>query len=291
MTPDQLITFSHVAEHQNISHAAVALHLSQPAVSGQLQALQTSFGEPLYHRQGRGIALTPAGQRLVVIANQIRDAMRQARAQKSAAQALETGLLRIGASTTPASYLLPEVVARFRRQHPGVAVQLVTGNTSEILTRIPELDLAVIEGEPDTNQLAKYTAIRWQTDEVVAVLRRDHPLAARSCLKLSDLADQSLVMREDGSGVRHMVMRALGQIGVFPPDYLELAGVEGIKQGVRAGLGVGFVSRLSLSHENQELIGVPLAPALIRTIRILLPQAPQQSRAAQVFIEQLPASE
>lgn len=291
MTPDQLITFSHVAEHQNISHAAVALHLSQPAVSGQLQALQTSFGEPLYHRQGRGIALTPAGQRLVVIANQIRDAMRQARAQKSAAQALETGLLRIGASTTPASYLLPEVVARFRRQHPGVAVQLVTGNTSEILTRIPELDLAVIEGEPDTNQLAKYTAIRWQTDEVVAVLRRDHPLAARSCLKLSDLADQSLVMREDGSGVRHMVMKALGQIGVFPPDYLELAGVEGIKQGVRAGLGVGFVSRLSLSHENQELIGVPLAPALIRTIRILLPQAPQQSRAAQVFIEQLPASE
>lgn len=291
MTPDQLITFSHVAEHQNISHAAVVLHLSQPAVSGQLQALQTSFGEPLYHRQGRGIALTPAGQRLVVIANQIRDAMRQARAQKSAAQALETGLLRIGASTTPASYLLPEVVARFRRQHPGVAVQLVTGNTSEILTRIPELDLAVIEGEPDTNQLAKYTAIRWQTDEVVAVLRRDHPLAARSCLKLSDLADQSLVMREDGSGVRHMVMRALGQIGVFPPDYLELAGVEGIKQGVRAGLGVGFVSRLSLSHENQELIGVPLAPALIRTIRILLPQAPQQSRAAQVFIEQLPASE
>lgn len=291
MTPEQLITFSHVAEHQNISHAAIGLHLSQPAVSGQLQALQMSFGEPLYHRQGRGIALTPAGQRLVVIANQIRDAMRQARAQKSAAQALETGLLRIGASTTPASYLLPEEVARFRYQYPGVAVQLVTGNTSDILSRLPELDLAVIEGEPGADQLTKHTTIQWQADEVVAVLRHDHPLSARSSLNLSDLADQSLVMREDGSGVRHMVMKAFSQIGVYVPDYLELAGVEGIKQGVRAGLGVGFVSRLSLSHENQELIGVPLAPALMRTIRILLPKAPHQSRAAQVLIEQLSASE
>ena len=291
MTPEQLITFSHAAQHQNISRAAVALHLSQPAVSGQLQALQASFGEPLYHRQGRGIALTPAGQRLLVMANQIRDAMRQAQAQRSAARALETGLLRIGASTTPASYLLPEAVARFRRQHPGVNVQLVTGNTTDILARLPGLDLAVIEGEPQMEKLAKHNLIQWQTDEVVAVLRHDHPLASRSSLELTDLADQSLVMREDGSGVRHMVMKAFNRIGVFLPDYIELAGVEGIKQGVRAGLGVGFVSRLSLRHEDKALVGVPLSPPLIRPIRILLPAPPHQSRGAQVFIEQLTTRE
>jgi|AntAceMinimDraft_5_1070358.scaffolds.fasta_scaffold41984_2 DNA-binding transcriptional LysR family regulator len=291
MTPEQLVTFSHAAQHLNISHAAVALHLSQPAVSGQLQALQASFGEPLYHRQGRGIALTPAGQRLLVMANQIRDAMHQAQAQKSAARALETGVLRIGASTTPASYLLPEAVARFRKQYPRVSVQLVTGNTTDIMARLPTLDLAVIEGEPEMDKLSKHNLIQWQTDEVVAVLRHDHPLANRQSLALTDLVDQSLVMREDGSGVRHMVMKAFSRIGVFLPDYLELAGVEGIKQGVRAGLGVGFVSRLSLRHEDQALIGVPLSPPLIRAIRILLPAAPRQSRGAQVFIEQLTTAE
>jgi DNA-binding transcriptional LysR family regulator len=225
------------------------------------------------------------------MANQIRDAMHQAQAQKSAARALETGVLRIGASTTPASYLLPEAVARFRKQYPRVSVQLVTGNTTDIMARLPTLDLAVIEGEPEMDKLSKHNLIQWQTDEVVAVLRHDHPLANRQSLALTDLVDQSLVMREDGSGVRHMVMKAFSRIGVFLPDYLELAGVEGIKQGVRAGLGVGFVSRLSLRHEDQALIGVPLSPPLIRAIRILLPAAPRQSRGAQVFIEQLTTAE
>lgn len=291
MTPEQLITFSHVAEHLNISRTATALHLSQPAVSGQLQALQSSFGEALYYRAGRGIALTPAGDRLLVIATQLRNAMRQARDQRHAARTLQTGLLRIGASTTPASYLLPEAVAQFRRQHPGISVQLVTGNTTEVLDRLAELDLAVIEGEVQMDKIANHRTIEWQTDEVVAVLRHDHPLATRPAIKLSTLADQSLVMREDGSGVRHMVMKAFDQIDVHLSDYLELAGVEGIKQGVRAGLGVGFVSQLSLKHENSELVGVPLAPSLIRTIRILLPPIERQSRGAQAFIEQLSVKE
>ena len=100
MTPEQLITFSHVAEHLNISRAANALHLSQPAVSGQLQALQVSFGEALYYRAGRGISLTPAGLRLLGVATQLRESMRQARDQRHSARTLQTGLLRIGASTT-----------------------------------------------------------------------------------------------------------------------------------------------------------------------------------------------
>jgi DNA-binding transcriptional LysR family regulator len=291
MTPEQLITFSHVAEHLNISRAAIALHLSQPAVSGQLQALQTSFGEALYYRQGRGIALTPAGHQLLVIASQIRESMRQARDQRQAAIALQTGELRIGASTTPASYLLPEAVARFKKQHPGIRVHLATGNTTEVLARLAELDLAVIEGEIQLERIATYRTIEWQTDEVVAVLRHDHPLATQASIKLSALANQSLVMREDGSGVRHMVMKAFNRAGIELDDYLELAGVEGIKQGVRAGLGVGFASQLSLKHENSELVGVPLTPSLIRTIRILLPPTQRQSRSAQAFIEQLPATE
>jgi len=96
MTPDQLLTFSLVAELGNISRAADALHLSQPAVSGQLKLLQASFGEPLYHRSGHGIALTPAGELLAAHARQLRLAYTQAQAARDAWCGLETGLLRQG---------------------------------------------------------------------------------------------------------------------------------------------------------------------------------------------------
>ncbi|NEK55768.1 LysR family transcriptional regulator, partial [Rhizobium leguminosarum] len=107
MTPDQLITFAAVAEHRNISRAALALHLSQPAVSGQLRQLQDEFGEPLYLREGRGVRLTPAGEQLASYAARLRDTFRQAYAYRDALRGMEQGTLRIGASTTPASYLLP----------------------------------------------------------------------------------------------------------------------------------------------------------------------------------------
>ncbi|KHJ59625.1 LysR family transcriptional regulator, partial [Burkholderia glumae] len=107
MNPDQLITFATVAELLNISRAAEALHLSQPAVSGQLRQLQDEFGEPLYLRDGRGVRLTPVGEQLVPLAARLRDAFAQARAYRDAVRGVERGTLRVGASTTPASYLLP----------------------------------------------------------------------------------------------------------------------------------------------------------------------------------------
>ncbi|MBE0629031.1 MAG: LysR family transcriptional regulator, partial [Burkholderia vietnamiensis] len=94
MTPDQLITFAAVAEHLNISRAAVALHLSQPAVSGQLRVLQDEFGEPLYQRDGRGIRLTPVGEQLAQYANAQRDTFAQARAFRDAVRGLDAGTLR-----------------------------------------------------------------------------------------------------------------------------------------------------------------------------------------------------
>lgn len=284
MTPDQLITFSVVAEHGNISQAARALHLSQPAVSGQLQALQSSFGEALYRRQGRGIALTPAGQRLLGPANRLRVAMQEAFDERLANQRLATGCLRIGASTTPASYLLPEAVAQFKRAHPGIDVQMVAGNTGEIMARLPELDIAVVEGELSPKALSQSQVIPWQTDEVVAVLPPDHPLAKRTSIELTELATHSLVMREDGSGVRNLVIKAFADQGLMVSGYLELAGVEGIKQAVRAGLGVGFVSKLSLGHEDGTLTGMRIGAGLTRSIRIVLPGLSKAAKAAHAFM-------
>lgn len=285
MTPDQLLTFACVADAGNISRAAQLLHLSQPAVSGQLRALQGWFGEPLYRRRGHGIVLTEAGERLAEQARQLRQVYRQAQAVRESWHGLETGVLRLGASTTPASYLLPGLVANFRHAFPAVSLHLSDGNTREIVERLPALDLAFIEGDVPASLPADTEVRAWRQDEVVAIVRADHALAGKGAVTLRDLAVSALVMREPGSGVRRLVERAFADAGLAPSVGLELAGVEGVKQAVRAGLGVGFVSAMSMRHEDGTLAALRLLPwPLTRTLSILVPHAQAAARAAQRFL-------
>jgi len=285
MTPDQLLTFARVADERNISRAAVALHLSQPAVSGQLRALQAWFGEPLYHRSGHGIALTEAGERLAEHARQLRQSYEQARALRDTWRGVIAGTLRLGASTTPASYLLPALVAAFRAAHPAVGVHLSDGNTREIVERLPTLDMAFIEGEVPAQLPADTAVYPWRQDEVVAIVGAAHPLAGASRLPLAALADEPMVMREPGSGVRRLVEQAFADAGHYPVAALELAGVEGVKHAVRAGLGVGFVSAMSMQHEDGTLAVVRIGSfTLQRTLSILVPHASAPSRAAARFL-------
>ncbi len=286
MTPEQLITFATVAEHGNISHAAQALHLSQPAVSGQLRLLQDDFGEPLYQRAGRGVRLTAAGEQLLAHAQRLRETFRQAQALREAMRGLERGTLRIGASTTPASYLLPYLIADFHGQYPEVTVVTSHGNTTEILADLASVDIALIEG-PAGHELPLGSEITpWHEDEIVAIVPQGHPLADTPEQTLAALGRYPLVLRENGSGVRQIVERAFARHGVAMRVALEIAGVEGVKEAVRAGMGIGFVSAMSIRHEAGLLRQLRVAPQpLVRRFSIVLPHAATPSRAAARFLQ------
>ncbi|MFM0337242.1 LysR family transcriptional regulator [Paraburkholderia fungorum] len=295
MTPDQLITFAAVAEHRNISRAAVALHLSQPAVSGQLRQLQDEFGEPLYQRDGRGVRLTPAGEQLASYATRLRDTWRQAHAYRDALRGMEQGTLRIGASTTPASYLLPYLIADFHRRYPDVTLHAADGNTTEIVGALGSVDVAMIEG-PVGMDLPPDTAVHaWREDEIVAIMPRTHPLAQMASsdakagedlrVDLAACGTHPLVLRETGSGVRQIVERAFARAGVPMRVALEIAGVEGVKEAVRAGMGIGFVSAMSMRHENGALCLFSLSPEpLTRRLSILVPHASAPARVVEQFL-------
>jgi DNA-binding transcriptional LysR family regulator len=288
MTPDQLITFAAVAEHLNISRAAVALHLSQPAVSGQLRQLQDEFGEPLYQREGRGVRLTPAGEQLASYAARLRDTWRQAHAYRDALRGLEQGTLRIGATTTPASYLLPYLIADFHRRYPEVALHTADGNTTDIVGALGSVDIALIEG-PVGADLPPDTAVHaWREDEIVAIMPRAHRLAASASgagVDLAALGVEPLIVREAGSGVRQIVERAFARAGVPMRVALEIAGVEGVKEAVRAGMGIGFVSAMSMRHEDGALRVFSLSPEpLTRRLSIVVPHASAPSRVVQQFL-------
>jgi len=289
MTPEQLITFAAVAEHRNISRAALALHLSQPAVSGQLRLLQDEFGEPLHVRDGRGVRLTPAGEQLAAHAERLRGSWRDAYAFRDALRGLERGTLRIGASTTPASYLLPYLAAAFQRRYPGVKLETTSGNTSDVVGMLCALDIALIEGPAGALPPPDTAVHPWRDDEIVAIAPGAHPLATRSadgCVPLAALGDCALVLREAGSGVRQVVESAFVRAGVPMRIALEIAGVEGVKEAVRAGMGIGFVSGMSMRHEDGALCALRLGPEPItRRFSILVPHAGAASRAAQRFLD------
>ncbi len=294
MTPDQLLTFATIAEHGSISRAALALHLSQPAVSGQLRLLQDSFGEALYRRAGRGIELTDAGRQLATLARQFHHTWERSHRLRQALANLEHGRLALGASTTPASYVLPHLLAHFRRRHPGLEIQLVSGNTGDICRQLDQFDLAFIEG-PVPADLAPDVAVRpWHRDELVVIVPPDHPLASgpgsagnSAPLNLTQLAEWPLVLREPGSGVRQQVLQALHDAGIRPSIALELAGVEGVKEGVRAGLGIGFVSAMAMQRPDPDLITLRVAHphSLERHLSVLIPHAEVASRAARRFTD------
>ncbi|WP_322043433.1 LysR family transcriptional regulator [Paraburkholderia sp. J67] len=297
MTPEQLITFAAVAEHRNISRAALALHLSQPAVSGQLRLLQEEFGEPLYLRDGRGVRLTPTGEQLAAYAERLREHWRDALAFRDALRGLERGTLRIGASTTPASYRLPYLVAAFHRRYPDVKLETMSGNTADVVAMLGELDIALVEGPVGAQLPADCAVHPWHEDEIVAIVPRGHVLASSTesgaasspdtqrC-DLSAFADQPLVLREDGSGVRQLVERAFARAAVPMRVALEIAGVEGVKEAVRAGMGIGFVSAMSMRHEDGALRQVRIGPEpLARRFSIVVPHAGAASRVAQRFLE------
>ena len=289
MTPDQLLTFAAVAEHLNISRAARALFLSQPAVSGQLRQLQDEFGEPLYYREGRGIALSEAGRQLALHAQRMRNDFRDALAFRDALRSLDAGRLRIGASTTPASYLLPYLIAEFHRRHAGVSISTRYGNTSEVMAAIGELDVALIEGSAGQGLPPGTVTHEWRKDEIVAVVPVGHPLAhgEASEVPIGALADYPLVLREVGSGVRQTVERAFARNAVVMRVAFELAGVEGIKEAVRAGMGIGFVSAMSMRHEDRALVALSVASPqpLVRHLTIVVPHGAAPLRAVERFVD------
>jgi len=247
----RLSVFLAVARHLSFRRAAAGLHLSQPAVSKHIQHLEAELGLALFERRGNRVALTEAGrmlqdygQRVTMLTDEVRRALAEL-------QGLQRGALRIGASTTPGLYLLPERLARFRREHPSLETQLVITNSADIAHRVAggELDLGFVGALPEARGLQVRP---FAEDEIVLIAPSRHPAARRAAAPaavLAALARDTWVMREAGSGTREVALAGLAEQGITPTRTMELSGCEAVKRAVAAGLGVGFVSRHAVGLE------------------------------------------
>ncbi len=282
--------FRAVADRLSFTHAADALHITQPAVTSHIKALEQELGVRLFVRTTSGVRLTASGERLQQYAFEVGQMAQQVLNDIGQLHGEERGRLSLGASTTIAQYLLPRLLSEFVQLHPRVELSVVSANTAKIVARILEgqSGLGIIEGPPGTGEVKTG---KFVDDEIVVIVPEGHPFANPQGPppQVADLAAEPLLMREPGSGTRHVVEEALHKRGILPRSLqvvMELDSTEAIKSGVEAGLGVGFVSRWALRAAQSSGVRVIRVAGLTirRSFQFVYPQGPEPEGAAGVFL-------
>ncbi|HSK15228.1 MAG TPA: LysR substrate-binding domain-containing protein [Gaiellaceae bacterium] len=260
-----------IGRQGSVSAAARAVGIGQPSASEHLRKLEAAAGQRLVERDGRGSRLTEAGRTLAGHAAQALQTLDAGEEELRRLAGLEAGTVRIGASTTPGVYLLPDTLGCFRRDHPNVTVEVEIGSTGDILDRLLAggVQLALVgEADPDERiRLEPFLA-----DEIVGVARPGVLELRDGRARLSDLAGQTLLVREARSSTRRVADRALAAAGIWPARVWELDSSEAIKRAAREGLGVAFLSRYAVAEEVErgELEHFRLAgrPAIVRELHV-----------------------
>lgn len=294
MNLNHLAIFQAVADAGNITAGAERLHISQPAVSKQLQELERSLGTPLLDRLPRGVRLTGAGELLAGYARRLFALEAEAELAMAELKGLERGRLSIGASVTIGSYLLPQALAQFHNAYPGLELSVEIANTESVQKKLLDgtLDIGLTEGQIS---FAEIEAAEFRQDELVAIAAPHHPLAhASKPVTLRRLCEEPFVVREPGSGTRLALEGALAErkLAIYP--VMSLGNIEAIKRAVTAGIGVAFVSELTVGMETAagRLAVIELADfTLRRPFHSVSVRGRHRSRAAQAFLATLRSDE
>lgn len=243
----QLLGFLEIAREESISRAAARLFVTQPAVSMQLRQLEDAFGVALVEPVGRNIRLTSAGREFHDHVIKIRGALRDLEATMAAHVDLEHGRLDLAVVST-AKYFVPMLLMRFGELHPGIEVSLKVENRERVVGLLArnEVDLVVMGRSPEG---LACRARAFATNPLGVVASPRHPLAKRRRMRFDAVAEHPFLVREAGSGTRAAMERVFAQHGAKAKVKMELPSNETIKQGVMAGMALGFLSLRTVRHE------------------------------------------
>lgn len=288
MADRRLQVFHAVAKHLSFTKAAEALFMTQPAVTFQIRQLEEHFNTRLFDRTHARISLTSAGAMALDCAERILALSAELDARMKELSGQVAGPLLIGASTTIAEFLLPQVLGEFKSRHPAVVPRLFVANSETVQNRIAEhsLDLGFIEGDSHLPSLVTDVCC---DDELQVVCAPSHPLAKQKSATPRSLMEHAYISREPGSGTREVIDHYLQKAGV-PPDSLqvvmELGSPEALKGLVATGLGFAIMSRATVVMELSlgRLVQIPLSPRLNRHFSVVYPKERFHSKLVNGFV-------
>ncbi len=289
MADRRLQVFHAVARQLSFTKAAEALFMTQPAVTFQIKQLEEHFSTRLFDRGHGRISLTPAGDIVLDYAERILGLTAELDTRLKEMTGEVAGALLIGASTTIAEFLLPQVLGEFRAKYPKVLPRLIVANSETVESRVAEytLDLGFIEAP---SHLPALVSDICADDELQVLCAPGHPLARLGAVAPRQLLEHSFISREPGSGTREVTDHYFQAAGIRPDSLdtvMELGSPEAIKGLVSTGLGFAILSRATITKEVRlgQLVAMPLSPPLMRTLSVVYPKEKFRSRLADTFIE------
>ena len=208
----RLKVFYTVANRLSFTKAANELNISQPAVTKHIKEIENQLNTKLFDRKGTTIQITESGKILFIYAEKSRQLYRDLEFAIAQLNKQEKGKLKIGASTTIAQYILPEILAKFNSYYKDINIEVVTHNSEDIanLLKSGKIDFGIVEGESKSSY---FDYQKFKKDEIVLACKTDHPLVNKN-FKTKDLYDVDLIVREQGSGTQEFIQNQLKKSGV-----------------------------------------------------------------------------
>jgi len=248
----RLQVFYTVAKRLNFTKASAELFISQPAVTKHIKELEIFYKTTLFERSGnKKISLTAAGEMLLKYIDQLQNTYRELEYDMNLLIKQHNGILRIGASTTVAQYVLPAILAQFHKKFKEVKVQLTLGNTEDIenLLLKNEIEVGIIEGI-SRNPLIKYE--EYLLDELVLVSAGNNTTIKKNIIKPEELKNYPLLLREPGSGTLEVITHTLKLHNIKIEDLnieMQLGGTESMKSYLLHSNSLAFLSKYAILKE------------------------------------------
>lgn len=289
MNLEELNTFIKLCEVKNFTKTAEILLMSQPTVSLHIKNLEREFQTQLFQRSSKQLNITPTGELLLEKAKQMLQIYEQTKQAILEHQHTLTGELKIGASFTIGESILPSLLADLRNEYPELELNVIIGNTVEIVqyVKLFQVDIGLIEGKTDEKELLIHPFMK---DELVIIAAKNNKLLKSNYVTIADLQNQSWISRENGSGTRENLNHFLRANGLRTKSMLTISSNQGIKETVIQGLGLSLLSKSVIKRDLKlGAIGVVKLKnqPLFRTLSYIYSPIMQDKRNVQIFIQAL----
>lgn len=285
---DQLLSvFISVADKRNFSRAAEELHLTQPAVSQQIQQLEKHVGAKLLLRTNKSVQLTKAGEIVYLHAKEITGLYKRMSMLVNELNNEPTGPLKIGASYTFGEYVLPHILARMKNLFPNIFPSVQIGNTRDIAKAIisHEIDVGIVEGEIALRNIYIKSV---STDKMYIVAGGKYPIYFNKEVTRRQVEQENWIVREEGSGTREATETLFQSLQIRPSKLMEFGSTQLIKEAVEAGLGISYLSELTVKKERMlgtiQVLNVKGTP-IKRNFSVITESEELHTKSMNLFIE------
>ncbi len=294
MEDHKLKVFCTVAETGSFSKTSEMIHLTQPAVSLQVQALEELYETKLFDRSSGSIKLTPSGEVLYRYAKEILAHYAKAEKEIGRITGLIKGSITIGTGTTFGNYILPSVIIDFKKIRPKIKIHVMFGNNKLIVEWLNAgvVDFGIIPNLKPNNKLVAEPIV---ADELFVIVSPSHPWSKKKVVSIVEMAEEPCVLREDGSATRELIQQVFAEHGVSANDLhvaLILGSTNSVKEAVERGMGVSIASKWAIRREikNGSLkVLVPKEGRIQRKFSIVRQKSAIHGHAVDEFISYLKA--